>query len=201
MALLALDTCFGACSAAVLDIGAGSARDLRTGSVRAAACERMRTGHAERLIPMVADVMAAAGLDFGALDGIAVSSGPGTFTGMRVGIAAARGFALAAGQPALAMSSLSLIAAEAASTLSPAGVCGGLVVAMDAGRGEVYVQCFAASESGSVRALDEPRLLEVVDAAALLPESVLLAVGSGGAAIAAAAATHGRSPPAWVKRD
>ncbi|HKA65476.1 MAG TPA: tRNA (adenosine(37)-N6)-threonylcarbamoyltransferase complex dimerization subunit type 1 TsaB, partial [Methyloceanibacter sp.] len=88
MNILALDTSMGACSAAVL---------LADGATqRIVLCEeRMALGHAEALMPMVAEVMTEAGLDFAALDLVAATLGPGSFTGVRIAIAAARGFALA----------------------------------------------------------------------------------------------------------
>src|SRR3972149_1695867 len=87
MNILALDTSMGACSAAVLR-GDGAARRLF------ARQETMARGHAEALMPMVAEIMEEAGLPFAALDLIAATTGPGSFTGVRIAIAAARGLAL-----------------------------------------------------------------------------------------------------------
>ena len=103
MRVLAIDTALEACSAAVLDTE-------RAAVVRAriAAMER---GHAEALMPLIARVMDRAELDFPPLDRIAVTTGPGSFTGLRVGIAAARGIALAAGKPAVGLSTLAAFAA------------------------------------------------------------------------------------------
>ena len=89
MRVLALDTALDACAAAVLDT---EGRDLL-----ASETQPMSRGHAEALMPMVARVMDAARLEFSDIDRIAVTVGPGSFTGVRVGIAAARGIALAAG--------------------------------------------------------------------------------------------------------
>ena len=77
------------------------------------AYEPRATGHAERLFPMIAEVMDGAGLAFSAIDRIAVTLGPGTFTGVRVGIAAARALALATGKPVVAMTSLAVMAHRA----------------------------------------------------------------------------------------
>ena len=71
----------------------------------------MMRGHAEALMPMIAAVMSAAGMEFAALDRIAVTVGPGSFTGLRVGVAAARGIALAAGKPAVGLTTLAALAA------------------------------------------------------------------------------------------
>ena len=71
----------------------------------------MVRGHAEALMPLIARVMDAAALGFAELDRIAVTTGPGSFTGLRVGIAAARGIALAAGKPAVGLTTLAAFAA------------------------------------------------------------------------------------------
>jgi tRNA threonylcarbamoyladenosine biosynthesis protein TsaB len=106
MNILALDTSMGACSAAVL---------LADGATqRIVLCEeRMARGHAEALMPMVAEVMTEAGLDFAALDLIAATLGPGSFTGVRIAIAAARGFALATGAHPWGTDSLTVMAKAA----------------------------------------------------------------------------------------
>ena len=95
MRVLAIDTALEACSAAVLD----------TEHVAMSVHESLPKlrGHAEALMPMIARVMDRAGLDFAALDRIAVTTGPGSFTGLRVGLAAARGLALATGKPAIGL--------------------------------------------------------------------------------------------------
>lgn len=98
--ILALETCLSRCSAAVL---AGD-------RLLAQASEPMQRGHAERLAPMVQEVMAGAELAFADLDRLAVTIGPGSFTGMRVGLAFARGLALALGKPIIGLSSLEVLA-------------------------------------------------------------------------------------------
>ena len=85
MNILALDTSMGACSAAVLRADGGPARVLHLRE------QMMERGHAEALMPMVAEVMQEAGLDFAGVDLIAATTGPGSFTGVRIAIAAARG--------------------------------------------------------------------------------------------------------------
>jgi tRNA threonylcarbamoyl adenosine modification protein YeaZ len=98
----------------------------------------MQRGHAEALMPLVARVLDRAQLDFSNLDRIAVTTGPGSFTGLRVGIAAARGIALAAGKPAIGLSTLAAFAAPfiAADDTLP------VVVAIDARHDNVYLQVF-----------------------------------------------------------
>src|SRR5258705_6584324 len=104
MNILAFDTCLGAVSAAVRWRSAKGEWLLRE------AYEPCVTGHAERLFPLVAHVMQGAALPFSAIDRIAVTVGPGTFTGVRAGVAAARAFALATGKPVVGMTSLAVMA-------------------------------------------------------------------------------------------
>src|SRR5277367_1311893 len=107
MLILAIDTALDACAAAVLDTGSG----------QLIACESqpMKRGHAEALMPLIARVIKEAGLPFTALDRIAVTNGPGSFTGLRVGLSAARGIALAAGKPVVGLTTLSAYAAPVVS--------------------------------------------------------------------------------------
>ena len=90
MLILAIDTALDACAAAVLDTDAGK--------LIAQESQPMKRGHAEALMPLIARVMKASGIAFAALDRIAATTGPGSFTGLRVGLSAARGIALAAEQ-------------------------------------------------------------------------------------------------------
>lgn len=130
MRVLAIDTALAACSAAVLDTD--------DGGIVASQSLPMTRGHAEALMPLVARVLDRAQLDFSNLDRIAVTTGPGSFTGLRVGIAAARGIALAAGKPAIGLSTLAAFAAPfiAADDTLP------VVVAIDARHDNVYLQVF-----------------------------------------------------------
>src|SRR3989442_5484263 len=91
MRVLAIDTALEACSAAVFDTSSG---------VLASETRGMARGHAEQLMPLIARVMNEGGFEFADLDRIAVTTGPGSFTGLRVGISAARGIALVAGETA-----------------------------------------------------------------------------------------------------
>jgi tRNA threonylcarbamoyladenosine biosynthesis protein TsaB len=164
MLILGLDTCLSSCSVAVLD-------DER---VVASAREVMARGHQERLAPMARDVMAEAGLAFGRLDRIAVTVGPGSFTGLRVGIAFAKGLALALDLPAVGVGTLEALAAQGR----------GLVFsAIDARRGQLYLQAF---DDG--RALMAPDALTAEVAAARIAElsqgRPFTLVGSGAALLA-----------------
>lgn len=129
--VLALDAAGAACSAAL----------WRGGRVVARRFEAMARGQAERLVPMAEAVMAEAGQDYAALDAIAVTLGPGGFTGVRIGLAAARGLALACGRPVLGVTSF-----EAAAASVPEAERAGrtLAVVLDAKRADLYAQAFDA---------------------------------------------------------
>src|SRR5687768_8857980 len=101
MLVLAFDTTLGACSAAIFDAGAGR--------LLAHAYEPLERGHAERLVGMVRDVLFRSGVEISAIDRIAVTVGPGTFTGVRIGLALARGLKLALGTPVCGLTSLEAI--------------------------------------------------------------------------------------------
>ncbi|MGE4230173.1 MAG: tRNA (adenosine(37)-N6)-threonylcarbamoyltransferase complex dimerization subunit type 1 TsaB [Dongiaceae bacterium] len=103
---------------------------------------RMMRGHAEALMPMIVETMAEAGESFRLLDAVAVTVGPGAFTGIRVGLAAARGIALAAGIPAVGVTTFAAVAESV-----PESERGNrrLVVLLDSRRGDVFVQEFATS--------------------------------------------------------
>ena len=126
MRVLAIDTALEACSAAVLDTVRGIVAQESLPMVR---------GHAEALMPLVARVLDAAQIDFAEIDRIAVTTGPGSFTGLRVGISAARGIALASGRPAIGLSTLAAFAAPliAADDTLP------VVAAIDARHDHVYL--------------------------------------------------------------
>ncbi|MCA1515222.1 tRNA (adenosine(37)-N6)-threonylcarbamoyltransferase complex dimerization subunit type 1 TsaB [Bradyrhizobium sp. NBAIM01] len=139
MLILAIDTALEACAAAVLDTDAGE--------LLARESQLMKRGHAEALMPMIARVMQSAGLSFTSLDRIAVTVGPGSFTGLRVGISAARGLALAAKQPAVGLTTLSAYAAGVVAKSGTAAV----ISAIDARHDHVYFQIVAGDGSQLVR--------------------------------------------------
>lgn len=177
MNVLAIDTCMTACSVAAL---AGGSR----------ICGRfapMERGHAEALFPMIAQVMAEAGLGFADLTRIAVTRGPGSFTGVRAGIAAARGLALGCGAPVVTATSLEVMALGALARLGPGQGQGGFLIAHDARRGELYVQSFDAN----AQALGEPVLATPV-VAALLAAGCAFVAGSGAPLVAAEAERAGK---------
>jgi tRNA threonylcarbamoyladenosine biosynthesis protein TsaB len=140
--ILAVDTALGACSVAVL---AGD-------GVLAQEHETMLRGHAEALAPMVQRVMGIAGLPFSALERIGVTTGPGTFTGQRVGLAFARALGVALKIPVVGTTTLHAMA-EAALAGSPDAEW--TIAAADAKRGEVYLAAYARGG----KTLMEPRLV------------------------------------------
>src|SRR6185437_14497883 len=158
-----------ACSAAVLDTGRAA--------VIASETVPMARGHAEAVMPLIARVMDTAQVEFAELDRLAVTTGPGSFTGLRVGIAAARGIALAAGKPAIGLTTLAGFAAPhiAESDSTP------IVAVVDARHEHVYMQVFGPGG----RTLVQPRispLREAVRAAVAGPARI---VGSAAHLIAA----------------
>jgi len=154
MNVLAFDTCLGAVSAAVR-WHADDGWQLRE------AYKPRSTGHAERLMPMIAEVMEGGGVAFSTIDRIAVTVGPGGFTSVRIGVAAARALALATGKPVVGTTSLAVVAHRAEDMLGEPLGERQIMVAVDAGRGAYYVQTFAA---GAVET-GEPLLLTAQEAA------------------------------------
>ena len=148
MRVLALDTCLSSCSVAVLD----GERTL------AWASEPMERGHQERLAPLAREVMERAGLAFSDLDRIAVTLGPGSFTGLRVGLAFAKGLGLALDRPVIGLGCLEVLAA-------PYAAAPGRTLALLPGRGDAV--CRQVFEGGL--ALGPPVLGEVADLDALGP--------------------------------
>jgi tRNA threonylcarbamoyl adenosine modification protein YeaZ len=143
--ILAIDTALEACSAAVLDTSHENGLTLRS--------LPMLRGHAEALMPLIATVMSDANVEFAELDRIAVTVGPGSFTGLRVGVAAARAIALASGKPAVGLSTLAALAAP----YFDDGVGGALMSVIDARHDRVYMQLFGPGG----RSLVAPRIATV----------------------------------------
>jgi len=148
MLILAIDTALDACAAAVLDTEAGK--------LIAQESLAMKRGHAEALMPLIGRVIAASGAAFTGLDRIAVTTGPGSFTGLRVGLSAARGIALAANIPVVGVTTLTAYAAPIVSrNLEPP-----VVSAIDARHDHVYLQVV----SGNGSALVKPRVTPITEA-------------------------------------
>jgi tRNA threonylcarbamoyladenosine biosynthesis protein TsaB len=185
MKVLAFDCSGAACSAAVLI-------DDRPAAQRFAAMER---GHAESLLPMIEDVLREAKLTPAAIELIAVTTGPGSFTGLRIGLAAARGLALARGVPAIGVPSFDAVVADGDDALP-------LIVALESKRAELFLQR---------RDRADPRLPALVpqaEWAAIVPQGVCRLAGDGAPRLVAALARsdvrvtpgHGRPDPAALAR-
>jgi len=148
--ILAVDTALGACSAALLSGDRVLAHEHRD----------MARGHAEALAPMVEALMRRANCAFAQVERIGVTTGPGTFAGQRVGLAFARALALALKKPAVGVTTLDAMAAEALST-NPSSTWA--IAAADAKRGEIYLGARSADAT-----LIEPVLLPLDEAPARL---------------------------------
>lgn len=151
MLILAIDTALDACAAGVLDTSSAS--------VIAQQSLAMKRGHAEALVPLIAQVMAQSGVDYAALDRIAVTTGPGSFTGLRVGLSAARGIGLAADKPVVGLSTLAAYAAPLVSD----NVGAPIIAAIDARHDHLYYQVIAGDGTTLLRPRVAP-LDEVFDA-------------------------------------
>jgi tRNA threonylcarbamoyladenosine biosynthesis protein TsaB len=125
MRILIVDTALGACTAGVVE----------DGRVLGLSSELMTKGHQERLAGMARDAVAEAGGGFDALDRIGVTVGPGSFTGLRVGMAFAQGLGAALDRPVVGLSTLDALAAS----VEPAGLVAAVI---DARRGQVYARLF-----------------------------------------------------------
>lgn len=184
MLVLAIDTALESCSAALFDSGQET--------VLASEAQAMTRGHAESLIPLIAAVMDQAALSFAALDRIAVTVGPGSFTGLRVGIAAARGLSLAAGKPAVGITTLAALAAPyvAADPATP------VAAAIDGRHRHVYLQLLGPHG----RPLLGPRMMPAAEAAHAAAGASARLVGSGARMLAELWPRGQVSPPMDERR-
>ena len=184
MRVLAIDTALEACSVAVLDTAHAEARVQES--------LPMQRGHAEALMPLIERMLNRAELDVSALDRIAVTTGPGSFTGLRVGIAAARGIALASGKPAIGLSTLAAFAAPfiAADDTLP------VVVAIDARHDHVYLQVFGPGG----RTVVAPRVAPLREALRVSTAGAPRIIGTAANKLAAAWPSRERPPSAVEQR-
>jgi len=146
--VLGIDTATSGCAAAL----------IRNADCLAAASERMARGQSEALAPMIDDVIRRAGIAFADVDAIAVTRGPGAFTGLRIGLAAARAMALAISRPCLGINTFEVLFAQA----REAGACDdadAVLVAVESKREEQFIAAFDSTG----KALGGP--------AAMLPEN------------------------------
>lgn len=170
MVLLALDTAANLCAACVHDTDADRVLARRAADIG--------TGHAELLMDQIGDCLSEAGKAYRDLSRIAVSMGPGSFTGVRIGVAAARGLALALAIPALGVSTLEGLAAEARAA-HPGRAA---LAVIDAGRGQVWAALYgpdgAAVAAPSLAGVEAVRAL-ALEADAVLAGSAAALVGEG----------------------
>src|SRR5438270_9801332 len=181
MRVLAIDTALGACAAAVLDSSAGA--------ILSSESLGMQRGHAEAIMPLIARVMDAARCEFAELDRIAVTVEPGSFTGLRVGIWAARGIALAAGKPAIGLTTLAGFAAPHISADDTRPVA----AVIDARHEHVYLQVFGPGG----RTVVAPRIAPLREAVLAAESGTARIVGSA-AGLMAASWPRTQPPPALV---
>lgn len=163
MKILAIDTALRAASACVYEAGAEAPEASET--------IPMQRGHAEALLPLIDRVMAQVEGGFAALARVAVTVGPGSFTGLRVGVAAARAIGIACGVPVVGVSTLAALAAPLILAKKP----GLVAAAIDAGHGNVYFAAF----SSDGRAIVTPRVTSVRDAVRMLGAGPIRMAGSG----------------------
>ena len=164
MKLLALESSAKAASCAVLE----------DGEVLASAWQATGLTHSRTLLPMVEDMLANSELSIADMDAVAVAAGPGSFTGLRIGIAAVKGLAWAAEKPCVPVSTLEAMAWPLAH------LAGNIVCAMDARRQQIYNAVFLA-EGGELSRLREDRAVSLADAAADLAglDGPMYIVGDG----------------------
>ncbi|WP_412064501.1 tRNA (adenosine(37)-N6)-threonylcarbamoyltransferase complex dimerization subunit type 1 TsaB [Rhizobium sp. SYY.PMSO] len=173
MIVLALDTAGVDCAAAVYDSGSDS--------VMGEVTETIGRGHAEHLMHVVDEALAKADVALSAVERVVVTVGPGSFTGIRIGVAAARGFALSLNVPAVGVTTLEVMAATARAQNPGKSV----MAAIDAKREEIYLQSFDADGNP----LDEARAVTIGEARAI-------AAGFDGIVTGTAVARLGDAPPA-----
>lgn len=167
--VLGLDSATTGCSAAFWS----------TGEIVSHRFEEMDRGQAERLNPMIGEVMADCGFDFSDIDVVAVTIGPGAFTGLRIGLSVARAIGLAVSAPVVGITTF---AALARSVPEAESVERTLLVAVNGKRKDVFTQIFNADR----RPVGEPGALDPGTALAVLPAGPLLVAGDGGPALKAA---------------
>lgn len=170
MRVLAIDTALSNCAAAVLDDNPDTFRLTERG-------EEIGRGHAEHLMTVISEVMAESSTAFNDLDRVIVTTGPGSFTGLRVGLSVARGFGLVLQKPVVGVTTLEAIAQAHFPSLE----AGSLLVALDGKGDEVYCQRFSVDGVPE----GEAGVQTITELAHTLPSSIWLA-GSAAPRIAEA---------------
>ncbi|MBU0729919.1 MAG: tRNA (adenosine(37)-N6)-threonylcarbamoyltransferase complex dimerization subunit type 1 TsaB [Proteobacteria bacterium] len=130
------------------------------------------TTHSKKILVVIDQMMTTTGLDMEAIDGIAVSLGPGSFTGLRIGLSTAKGFAMATGKPLLGIPTLDAMAAQFSFT--PQLIC----PVLDARKKEVYAALYRSDKTGKIEKISDDMVLSPEALAEKINEPVLL-VGDG----------------------
>ena len=185
MNILAIDTSAHLCAAAVLD--------TVSGRIAGQSVHDIGRGHSEKLMDVIGEALAAASLDYSSIGRIACSTGPGSFTGVRVGLATARGIALGLNVPVVGIGALEASCAQARAMLSASGggsAPGDILSVIDARRGEAFAQLFAANSAPAAKAgrsstiaTGEPFIATVGEIAATFRARTVALCGSGAAAV------------------
>ena len=161
--LLALETSDRLCAACLIDTA--------TGAVLSSKTLDLGRGHAEKMMDVIADLLAEAGKDYTSLTRLAVCVGPGCFTGIRVALATATGLSVALGIPVTGVTALQALALQA-----PPDADGKPILSLiDAHRGDVFVQVFSADAIPA----DQARQIPLEEAAALTKTGNFFVYGSG----------------------
>lgn len=171
MNMLAIDTAANLCAACVYD----AERGVELGR----SVLDIGTGHAEKLMDVIAEALRAADATYADLGAVAVSIGPGSFTGVRIGVSAARGFAMALKIPAIGVSTLEAMAEEARARFPGRET----LAVLDARRDEIYA--LFHGENGALRA--GPMLTSVAEMAGIARDARPVLCGSAARMVAAAA--------------
>lgn len=171
MKVLAIDCAASLCAACVYDAAAG----LELGR----SVLDLGKGHAEHLMAVIAEALKAGAIDYAGIGAIAVSVGPGSFTGLRVGVSTARGLALALKIPAIGVTTLEALAGEAAAAFPGRAV----LAALDAGREEIHAALY---DQMSVLTYG-PAVATLAEATGMAIESAAVLAGTAAAQIAASA--------------
>ncbi|CDX22947.1 Peptidase M22 glycoprotease [Mesorhizobium sp. ORS 3324] len=174
MKLLAIDCAASLCAACVYDAGAGTELGRRVLD--------LGKGHAERLMAVIEAVLKTGGIGYQDLDAVAVSIGPGSFTGLRVGVSTARGLALALKIPAIGVTTLEALAAEAATAFPGRAV----LAALDAGREEFHAALF----DKALALAYGPAVATISEATGMAVEANAVLSGTAAPQIAAAAGNN-----------
>ncbi|MDA0338530.1 MAG: tRNA (adenosine(37)-N6)-threonylcarbamoyltransferase complex dimerization subunit type 1 TsaB [Proteobacteria bacterium] len=174
-------------------LGRGAVGVFRNGEPVSSLIEHDQRTLAERLVPMIEQALVDAAMTYADLDRIGVTVGPGTFTGLRIGVATARGLMLATAVPAIGVSTLQALAATHAREAN-VGEC--LTVVHDARRGQVFIQSFSVVE-GRAAPCTAAVACDLQDARAQLPSGAAVLIGSAAEEVAGLD-SHRQTSVRWV---